>query len=140
MGMLTAAEIASMKATLDLVANARLTEISGPGTTDRYGEQSAEGAAVWAGSVQGYLQRGRSMEARNGVQESIERDTFVILDAQAAPTESAIVTGGPAEASVVTIEDRRVTPSVELRFRVHALEHEAFGLLDHVRLELVEMP
>lgn len=133
--MLSAREIASMRTTLDLVSNATLTAINGPGTLDGYGDPQATGPTLWTGSAPCYLERKQIPGVVDERQQPIHQDTLTILEGVAAVVEIA---GPDWEASTVTVSDERTTTPVARTFRVGGMVHDHFGTLDSVTLTLTD--
>lgn len=114
--------------------NAVLVEIAQPGPLAPNGDPGTP-VTVWTGAARGYLKRSRRQTVVKGESVSGKRDTFTILNSQAAPVlEKA---GGNWEASTVVIRDERTGSPQERRFTVRGMENRAAGTpVDSVKLEL----
>lgn len=114
--------------------NAYLTEITGAGGPDEYGDPGA-GTSLWTGRAPGYLKRVRKTIVSGGQEVLVRRDLFIILAGAGAPVLE--VAGPDWEATTVTIEDQRDPTPVTRIFSVVAMENRAAGtVVDSVRLEL----
>lgn len=133
MGLLPAAELASIQAALAQFSNADLVAIAKTGPPGPRGEVTADGPVLWTGSAPGYLAREDRDDVIDGRQVRRQVDTFTITDAAGAPLVEAI--GPDWNGTVVEIVDRRSTPT-SIRWRVADLVHNMNGLVDSVALEL----
>lgn len=142
MSLVAGRDLAQMRGVLDELANCVLTKIQAPGQHDDWDRPDPTGGAVlWQGRAKAYV--GRSLELavgqrRQGVTDAdveAERtdDTLTILDGRAA---LGILAGPDQTASLLTIEDQRVTPFVTLTFRASKVRHQMFGLLDYIEVKL----
>lgn len=124
------------------LTNSVLLEIALPGAPDDYGEVTTAGNPAWEGVARGYLQQiNRSMiTGGSGSQQRTDMTlvqvmVFTILRTEGAPALAAA--GDDVSGSTVLIRDHRVTPAVDRRFRVTAVENRFVGsYADNVRLEL----
>lgn len=115
--------------------NATLTEVTGPGTVDRSGERTAEGATVWEGRLRVYLRRGSKMVTVNGNMNKVEFDQLVVKGHLPFSTDI----GSQKNGSVLTVLDQRERTAVERKFRAVAVQRMAVGSpVDSVRIELAE--
>lgn len=124
------------------LTNSFLLEISGPGVPDDYGEVTAAANASWVGAARGYLQEinrtittGGSGSQQHTDLTPVRVTVFTVRRTEGAPAIEAV--GDDARGSTVVIRDHRVTPPVDRRFRVTAMENRCIGsYADSVRLEL----
>lgn len=147
MGFLSAADLAGIRGTLDLVANCHLTAIARPGTVDAYGDPAATDS-LWSGSAPGYLERshaegtvrltgtGSGVNGAPAVVNAPEwRTTLtVLLDAVGVLAEA----GTAWNELTVTVSDERVTPPVARTYHVLEATDVAYGVLDSVTLVLAD--
>lgn len=134
MPLIPQGDLAAMRGVLDDFTNARLLKITAPGPPAPNGDPGT-GVDLWIGSAPCYLERVRHDEISGGAQVPVRQDVLTIL-ADAAPVVE--VPGPRWEASTLLVQDLRTAAPLTLTFRVAAMEHTAFGLLDSVRLELEE--
>ncbi len=136
MPLLPAGEMTRMRSVLAERANARLKKIRAPGVPNRSGD-TAPGADLWVGDAPCYLERVRLEAKPDGVQNPGFEDALTVLDGE---VNVQAIAGPDWEASVLTVEDRRVPAApVTKTFRVKGGEHVAFNLLDSARLVLDEV-
>lgn len=134
MALLTETDLSPMRGVLDELSNARLLKIFGPGAADAYGDQG-QGAELWTGSVPAWLTRERS-DRSGEVEETVERDVLRVLERPDVPALASIVAAPDQQASRILVEDRRVTPAVQVIFQVAAARYEAFDTLDSFTFEI----
>jgi hypothetical protein len=121
---------------MNVVANAVLTSIIGPGTTLEPNGDPSEGEEIWTGRAGGYIKREKRSRKVGDQYERGHIDVFTILTAAGAPN-ATVLAGADWEACSVVIEDQRTVPSVTRQFRVTAAENRAAGTIaDSLRIEL----
>lgn len=116
--------------------NATITQVSGPGSIDRYGDV-ASSETLWAGNVRGYLRRPRMSRTGMDREEDLKLDEFVIHGEAASPILQSLSAGAEAEAVTVTIRDDRKPKSVDNTYKIKGLDILSAGTVaDSVRLML----
>lgn len=122
-------------------ANATVTSVVAPGTLDAYGDATT-GTAVWSGRLDGYLRRprkgGHPVGGTGSDRENDQRlDELVVPALGADAFQRALTSGAAAEASRVTVEDRRTVVVVERTYELVGLDARVGGTVaDSIRLLL----
>lgn len=120
-------------------ANATVTSVVAPGTLDAYGDPTT-GTTVWSGRLDGYLRRprkgGHPTGGTGSDRENDQRlDELVVPALGADAFQRVLVSGAAAEASRVTVEDRRTGTVVERTYELVGLDARVGGTVaDSVRL------
>ena len=120
-------------------ANATVTSILAPGTLDNYGDPTT-GTPTWVGRLDGYLRRprkgGHPVGGTGGDRENDQRlDELVVPALGADAFQRSLVSGAAAEASRVTVEDRRTGTVVERTYELVGLDARVGGTVaDSIRL------
>lgn len=122
-------------------ANATVTSVVAPGTLDAYGDPTT-GTTAWSGRLDGYLRRprkgGHPIGGTGADRENDQRVDELVVPAQGADAfQRALVSGAAAEASRVTVEDRRTGTVVERTYELVGLDARVGGTVaDSIRLLL----
>lgn len=116
-------------------ANCTVTGVVAPGTLDAYGDATT-GTAVWAGRLDGYLRRPRKGRV-SGREDDARLDELVVPALGADVFQRALASGAAAEASRVTVDDRRTGTVVERTYELVGLDARVGGTVaDSIRLTL----
>lgn len=122
-------------------ANATVTSVVAPGTLDAYGDPTT-GTTAWSGRLDGYLRRprkgGHPPGGTSADRENDQRlDELVVSALGADAFQRALTSGAAAEASRVTVEDRRTGVVVERTYELVGLDARVGGTVaDSIRLLL----
>ena len=120
-------------------ANCTITSVVAPGTLDKYGDPTT-GTTAWTGKLDGYLRRprkgGHPPGGTGGERENDQRlDELVVPALGADAFQQALRSGASAEASRVTVDDRRTGTVVERTYELVGLDARVGGTVaDSVRL------
>lgn len=118
------------------VTNATITQVAGPGTIDRYGDQAST-TTLWTGSISGYLRRARQARTGGEVEHDEKTDELVLQADHANPILPSLASGADSQAVTVTITDLRQPTKVINTYLVKGLQVLAAGTpADSVRLTL----
>lgn len=120
-------------------ANCTVTGVVAPGTLDKYGDPTT-GTTAWTGRLDGYLRRprkgGHPPAGTGADRENDQRlDELVIPALGADAFQRSLTSGASAEASRVTVEDRRTGTVVERTYELVGLDARVGGTVaDSIRL------